>query len=169
MQDNTKRLFLPIMALFSQTFTKMLMTSLPNDCKIRSNGVCLPLGYDKHQIPSIPITIHVSIDVLSITNVDDRLAVVDLLAYLSLKWEDSRLLRGYDHEIADTTGDPEWILLNKEWLKELWFPDLFIYGMKKTNLPKFLQDYEGKQNLNCCCFIEFFNSFHPKNDMNCSN
>ena len=66
---------------------------LTQQCRILSSGICLPMSYDKNRIPSKPIKIDVKIAVAHISEVDDELSTIDVLASLAFLWEDKRLLQ----------------------------------------------------------------------------
>ena len=51
------------------------------ECECSKSGVCLPKDYDKDRLPSIPVHIDAFIDIVQVTEVDDTLATVDILAW----------------------------------------------------------------------------------------
>ena len=109
------------------------------NCKKLQNGICMLHSYDKQQIPSMPITIKVSISILTLTEIDDKLATVEFLSYVILTWQDPRLLKISDDNIIDqvTLLDNNWVLLGEEWANKIWQPDLYITGLKELKLAKF--------------------------------
>ena len=110
------------------------------ECIKIQNGICMPKGYNKQQIPSMPITVKVMINIITLTEIDDKLATVDILTYIKLAWKDPGLLKLPDtvSGITDCISllGSKWILLSKDWLEKIWQPDVFIYGMKGVELPK---------------------------------
>ena len=99
----------------------------------------MPNSYNKQKIPSMPITIEVSISILTLTEIDDKLATVEFLSYVILAWQDPRLMKVSDDNIIDqvTMLDNSWVLLSEEWANEIWQPDLYITNLKKLKLAKF--------------------------------
>ena len=87
----------------------------------------------------MPITIEVSISILTLTEIDDKLATVEFLSYVILAWQDPRLMKVSDDNIIDqvTMLDNSWVLLSEEWANEIWQPDLYITNLKELKLAKF--------------------------------
>ena len=104
-------------------------------CVCSKSGVCLPKDYDKDGLPSIPVHIDASIDIVQVTEVDDTLATVDILEWMDFIWEDNRL---------ETNSSGKRIA--NDWIEKFWVPDFFIYRMKSikmTSLSGFSKPYSG--------------------------
>ena len=108
-------------------------------CMKIENGICMANDYDKRQMPSMPITIKVSITILTLTEIDDKLATVEFLSYVFLERQDPRLLKICGENIIDRTTllDNNMITLSAEWANEIWQPDLFITGLKDLKQAKY--------------------------------
>ena len=122
-----------------QDVTALEVNNYAENCKKFQNGICMPNSYNKQKIPSMPITIEVSISILTLTEIDDKLATVEFLSYVILAWQDPRLMKVSDDNIIDqvTMLDNSWVLLSEEWANEIWQPDLYITNLKKLKLAKF--------------------------------
>ena len=83
------------------TINAFEVTNDVKNCMKIENGICMPNNYNKQQMPSMPITIKVSISILTLTEIDDKLATVEFLSYIILVWQDPRLLRINDIMIND--------------------------------------------------------------------
>ena len=119
---------------------------LTQQCRISSSGICLPMSYDKHKIPSKPIKIDVKIAVAHISEVDDELSTIDVLASLAFLWEDKRLLQLNTTETPDD-DDVVWHELNLDWDPHLWLPDIHVMGMKHMKISSFLQPFMCNSNI----------------------
>ena len=129
------------------TINAFEVTNDVKNCMKIENGICMPYNYNKRQMPSMPITIKVSISILTLTEIDDKLATVEFLSYVILVWQDPRLLRINDGIIDRTTLlDNDLITLGEEWANELWQPDLFVAGLKDLKQAKY-------RNINQCQII----------------
>ena len=128
--------YLAIVSIWSY-FDTLAMNSNGDNCKMFENGICMPHNYNKRQMPSMPISIDVAISILTLTEVDDKLATVEFLGYIMLAWQDPRLLK-IGGNLTDRTSlvENNWILLNEEWSNKIWQPDIFIIGMKTLKLTK---------------------------------
>ena len=122
-----------------QDVTALEVNNYAENCKKFQNGICMPNSYNKQKIPSMPITIEVSISILTLTEIDDKLATVEFLSYVILAWQDPRLMKVSDDNIIDqvTMLDNSWVLLSEEWANEIWQPDLYITNLKELTLAKF--------------------------------
>ena len=118
-------------------FNTLAVNSNGDNCIMIENGICMPHSYNKRHMPSMPISIEVAISILTLTEVDDKLATVEFLGYVLLVWQDPRLLK-ISNNITDRTSmlDNNWILLSEEWTNKIWQPDLFITGMKDLKHTK---------------------------------
>ena len=119
---------------------------LTQQCRISSSGICLPMSYDKHKIPSKPIKIDVKIAVAHISEVDDELSTIDVLASLAFLWEDKRLLQLNATETPDD-DDVVWHELNLDWEPLLWLPDIHVMGMKQMKISSFLKPFKCNSNI----------------------
>ena len=115
----------------------LAVNSNGDNCILIENGICMPHNYNKHQIPSMPISIDVTISILTLTEVEDKLATVEFLSNILLAWQDPWLLKINDN-ITDRSSllDSDWILLSEQWSNEIWQPDIFIAGIKDLKLIK---------------------------------
>ena len=120
-----------------------------------NNGICLPEGYDKLEVPSKHMTIEITIKIVQVTEVHDEEATVDILAWISFQWEDSRIM----FQNGTQNGDGSFLdgLLNEKWSDRLWFPSIYYYRLKSYQYQnKGL--YNGKKVLRPESFT-FFSSY----------
>ena len=113
------------------------------ECELSTNEICLPKSYDKHTIPSKPTNVGVEIFVAQISEVDDDLSTVDILASLTFTWEDHRLMKLNSTKFDNGT----WKKLNHSWKPKLWVPDIHVMGMKDIKISSFMQPYTCKLKL----------------------
>ena len=95
-----------------------------SDLECSSNGICLQNDYNKHELPSQPVTVHVEIDITQVTEVNDVVGTVDFMAYMMFTWKDNRLIGKWK------TGDRGFKMLEKEWHDKLWYPAIHLFEMK---------------------------------------
>ena len=95
-----------------------------SDLECSSNGICLRNDYNKHELPSQPVTVHVEIDITQVTEVNDVVGTVDFMAYMMFTWKDNRLIGKWN------TGDRGFKMLEKEWHDKLWYPAIHLFEMK---------------------------------------
>ena len=127
-------------------FTTQSSGNTSDECSF--NGVCLPVGYNNHEIPQRPTNVEVVIDILQVTEVNDELSTINILMYLMFWWKDNRLvLRNDTNRWESKSGyfyGSGWRHLNAEWFHKLWFPDIFVYEIKRVDFQKYLVPYQGK-------------------------
>ena len=137
--------------LTSVFFTTLIGEKTDTECT--KNGVCLPRGYERREMPTISLHVNVEITWLQVTEVDDLLSTVDILVYLSFFWEDKRitLLNHTEPQRSGHLGDgsgvrhgEDWYLLYDEWYEKLWLPDVYIYGLKKVKFQEYRDPNSGK-------------------------
>ena len=102
-------------------------------CIIRSAEFCLPCNYDMDQKPKDTktqgaIIVKVKFMVEQITQVNDKKFTLDILTYMSLYWEDPKLL--FIGKNSSSLRTPEDIPLSYAWSDKLWQPDVFVEKMK---------------------------------------
>ena len=105
----------------------------PSRCVYAANGLCLPRGYNNLRKPNEHQDVDVMIRVAQISEVSDKHATVDLLTWLTLTWEDNRLI------LIDENETLPFYDLQYEWLHKLWLPDVYVVGLKEVNNPGLLE------------------------------
>ena len=65
------------------------------------SGFCLPADYERLELPRRPTVVHISVDVMDITAVDDDDFTVSIYSHMLLRWAEPRL---YSHR--DNTTMP---------------------------------------------------------------
>ena len=127
-------------------FTTLATGSTFGECSY--NGVCLPVSYNKHEIPQRPTHVEVVIDILQVTEVNDELSTINILMYLMFWWKDKRLVLRNDTKHWESKSGyfygSGWRHLDAEWFHKLWFPDIFVYEIKGVDFQKYLVPYQGK-------------------------
>ena len=118
------------------------------NCILIENGICMPYDYNKQQMPSMPISIEVTITILTLTEVDDKLGTVEFLGDIMLAWQDPRLCKISGRITDQTLLDNGWIELSEQWLNNIWQPDIFISGMKDLKLTKWKSNNSNALNIN---------------------
>ena len=102
-------------------------------CIYAANGLCLPVGYNNFRKPNEYQDVDVMIRIAQISEVADKHATVDLLAWLTLTWEDNRLI------VIDENKTLTYYDLKEEWLRNLWLPDVYVVGLKEVRNPGLLR------------------------------
>ena len=138
-----------ILKLFALVGFLKVMMAQENKTKCFSNGICLAKDYDKHKPALQPITVVINIHINQVTEVDDALGTVDVMAYFEFVWVDNRL----------TIGNSTFRMLHMDWYDKLWFPDIYLSEMKDINLPQLnnphMSDYMGKSSFFEECIFDF--------------
>ena len=121
------------------------------NCLYSSNGVCLPMDYNKFKDPKDFMLVNISLKIQQISKVDDFHSTVEFMAFLTLTWEDSRLIIAKDNNgatVNDTFrkkgtdfNEVGKFYLPEDWIEKLWIPDFDIVGLKEFKLVKFLKSY----------------------------
>ena len=138
-------------------FTFFSGTLGEENCLHSSNGICLPMGYNKFEDPQDLMLVNISLKIQQISKVDDFHSTVDFVAFLTLTWEDSRLIITKDKSdsandndtlsniINGTVSDEYGIFdLPQDWIYKLWLPDFYLGGLKEIKLVNFLKSYVCK-------------------------
>ena len=63
------------------------------------SGFCLPADYERLELPRRPTVVHISVDVMDITAVDDDDFIVSIYSHMLLRWAEPRL---YSHRDITT-------------------------------------------------------------------
>ena len=118
-------------------------------CIIRSAQFCLPCNYDMDQKPQDTktkgaIMVKVKFMVEQITEVNDKKFTVDILTYMSLYWQDPKLV--FIGRNSSSLQTPEDIPLSYAWSDKLWQPDVFVEKMKGVRLTKILDPFGSMCN-----------------------
>ena len=66
------------------------------NCSDSSNGICLPIDYNRFKDPQDFMLVNISLTIEQISKVDDFHSTVDFVAFLTMTWEDSRLIISED-------------------------------------------------------------------------
>ena len=126
------------------------------NCLDSSNGICLPIDYNKFKDPQDFMLINISLTIEQISKVDDFHSTVDFVAFLTMAWEDSGLIISEDNnkepvnhtlgdQISGTNYEEDGIFdLPQDWIDKLWLPDFYLVGLKEIKLVNFLKSYSCK-------------------------
>ena len=103
-----------------------------------SSTICIPRGYRKGELPQNPIEINTAIEINNIREIDDKKMTVSLEIHPQLVWTDNRIIVNFTEE-EKMRGK----VLNNEYLKYLWKPDLLIENLCTFKLHSILEDISG--------------------------
>ena len=98
-------------------------------------------NYSKHEVPphgpNAPLRVNFSINLSSILAVDEPNQAVSLESTIRLYWFDERITiaKGTSNLRYDTKLDEHYLLFNRNPVKHLWFPDVFIAHAKELRVP----------------------------------
>ena len=108
------------------------------------------MGYNKFEDPQDLMLVNISLKIQQISKVDDFYSTVDFVAFLTLTWEDSRLIIAKDK--SDSANDNDTLSnqingtvydefgsfdLPQDWIEKLWIPDFYLVGLKE--IKKFFE------------------------------
>ena len=128
--------------------------NLKNDNVCRNNQTfvwCIPWDYNNREEPwryrsiinaSFPWNYHFKFNIFDVQEVNDKKQTVGISMYFGIKWREPRL---FINESASDWNDTKYGLLDTvdiapEVLKNLWNPDLEIYGMASFDAKSALKD-----------------------------
>ena len=99
--------------------------NLTRDCLISAEGKCIS---NKLQgIPAFPVNIDTRIYILKISDVDDDLGTVEMIADLSFEWK--------AHFFTNHNRNQEtWQNLNEGWENTTWYPTIFVKNLKDIQI-----------------------------------
>ena len=103
-----------------------------------SSTICLPNGYRKGELPTIPLEINTAIEVNNIREIDDKKMTVSLEFHPQLVWADNRIVTNFTEE-EKRSGK----VLNNVNLNNIWKPDLLIQNLCEFKLHSVLDDMSG--------------------------
>lgn len=119
-----------------------------------SDVYCLPNDYNKLAAPfkeSGTLDVQLELDISQILEFDDIGYTVSILLYVSMVWEDPRI-------IGPTPDDPTKMFpIDNGFASSIWLPDIYIYDVKEIILSKFNIPFAGK--------IKYFDA---ENGMGCA-
>ena len=107
------------------------------ECAFETEGLCLPIDYSRMNRPSVPVSVNANIRIGQISEVNDNSDTVDFLAWVTLFWNDNRLImkdKTVWRELEDFWFEHEF---SHEWHDRLWLPDLYIVGLKDMKINRF--------------------------------
>ena len=103
-----------------------------------SSTICLPNGYRKGELPTVPVEINTAIEVNNIREIDDKKMTVSLEFHPQLVWADNRISTNFT-EAEKKSGK----VLNNVNLENIWKPDLLIENLCEFKLHSVLEDLSG--------------------------
>ena len=129
-------------------------SNLKNNNVCRNNQTfvwCIPFGYNNREEPwryrsiinaSFPWNYHFKFHIFDVQEVNDKKQTVGINMYFGIKWLEPRLLINETAEEWNDTkyGLPGTVDIAPEVLKQLWNPDLEIYGMDTFDSKSALKD-----------------------------
>ena len=99
--------------------------NLTRDCLISVEGKCI--SNELQGIPAFPVNIDTRIHILKISDVDDDLGTVEMIAYLSYEWKAS-FFTNLDR------NQETWKNLNEGWENTTWYPTIFVKNLKDIQI-----------------------------------
>ena len=103
-----------------------------------SSTICIPKGYRKGELPTVPLEINTAIEVNNIREIDDKKMTVSLEFHPQLVWADNRIVTNLT-ETEKKTGK----VLNNINLENIWKPDLLIENLHTFKLHSILEHVSG--------------------------
>ena len=103
--------------LFLVVFSSIPISTHSQEC---SSTVCIPGGYNKIELPALPVHVETTIFLLDIFSVHPETFTLDVSLYISLWWKDKRI---------QSTGDKGSVEVQKGFFEKVWKPDLTIWNL----------------------------------------
>ena len=103
-----------------------------------SPTICIPNGYRKGELPTIPLQINTALEVNNIREIDDKKMTVSLEFHPQLVWEEKRLITNFSAEERKSGK-----VLSNIYLDHLWKPDLLIQNLCEFKVHSILEDMSG--------------------------
>jgi gamma-aminobutyric acid receptor subunit alpha len=108
------------------------------DGMLLSSSICLPSGYRKGELPTVPVEINTAIEVNNIREIDDKKMTISLEFHPQLVWADNRIVTNFTEQ-EKKSGK----VLNNVNLEYIWKPDLLIENLCEFKLHSVLEDLSG--------------------------
>ena len=124
-------------------------------CKENSTFVwCTPLNYNAEEEPfrytsltnmPLPWSYDFKFIIKEVSNVDDKAQSISISMYFGVRWFEPRLVINETAEdwTEPKLGPDDHVNVSPETIKDLWYPDLEIYGLEKFDLQKVLKEMSG--------------------------
>ena len=132
----------------------------PGDYPICSHEFCLPNDYQKFDLPRGNITenpeavnVQTEFQLNQVSEINDLGFWVDVGLYITMEWEEPRLIFLGNESLPLNKSRS----LSPEMEKRLWYPDLYIYNLKKVRtLELFGIEFGGTFRCFNCHQFNFF-------------
>lgn len=185
------RISLLMMVVFSENFSSLLGSITCNKTTLTkedNTAWCIPEDYEITKPPflfkdngSRRMNLHFTFSVREISEIADDEQTLRIPMYLSVEWEEVRLNINKDHPSweDDSTGPKGENTEEAETIKELWKPNLEIYGLEHYETHKILGrmaglrvtkqrriKYDTKATIEISCQMNF--DMYPFDSHNCS-
>ena len=124
-------------------------------CKENSSFVwCTPLNYNAEDDPfrytsltnmTLPWSYDFKFIIKEVSNVNDKAQSISISMYFGVRWFEPRLVINESAEdwTEPKLGPDDHVNVSPEVIKDLWYPDLEIYGLEKFDLQKVLKEMSG--------------------------
>ena len=80
-------------------------------------------------------------DIDQFTAVDDRNFRVDFVTYMSMLWEEPRIV------YTGNASVPKTVSLGLDMAQHIWLPDIYIYNLKSVKMTSILREFAGKDRV----------------------
>ena len=102
----------------------------------------MPNNYSKTRIPKDeysdnPVEILVEFDMIKILEINDKKLTVTLQLAPTIYWTDPRIV------VLNVSTEETTIPVDVAWVEDLWFPDIYVYELKKLHKYKVLEGDAG--------------------------
>lgn len=116
--------------------------------EMTNNHLCLPLDYNKFDLPFRDKTniIDIGIDITDVLRINDKEYSVEFSSYFNVMWTEPRLhipQRFLSELNSSESSAGEMIPVNLELVNELWLPNIFIYNLKTFKVVEVLSKHAG--------------------------
>ena len=124
-------------------------------CKENSTYVwCTPSNYNAEDDPfrytsltniPLPWSYDFKFIIKEVSNVNDKAQSISVSMYFGVRWFEPRLVINETAEdwTEPKLGPDDHVNVSPETIKDLWYPDLEIYGLEKFDLQKVLKEMSG--------------------------
>ena len=119
-----------------------------------SENYCLPLDYDKGDLPprnkNQPLQVAVEFEIIHFSRIQDKEFWMEVVMWLSIYWDEPRL------KFIGNEKPNKLVSLGLDFSEHIWVPDLYVYSLRNIKMTSILTQFAGIASLygrcaNCNC------------------
>ena len=110
-----------------------------------SENFCLPLDYDKGDLPprnkNQPLQVAVEFEIIHFSRIQDKEFWMEVVMWLALYWDEPRL------KFIGNGKPRKLVSLGLDFYEHIWVPDLYVYSLRNIKMPSMLTQFAGIASL----------------------